>query len=418
MKNWERYLKLHKISTEVGTFGLPKITMCVVIPCYNEPDIMDTIHALEACTIPDKNVVVIVVVNDGENTPKEVIEQNKETYTALVEHANHSINPNLKIIPLYFTGIIQKHAGAGYARKIGMDYAIWIFYSQNNEKGVISSLDADCTVDCNYFSAILDAYARKNLGIATHNFEHPIHVVEEESAIVQYELYLRYFKWALHYCGFPYALYTVGSSFSVLADVYVKHGGMNRRQGGEDFYFLHKVIPHEKFAEINTTTVYPSARMSDRVPFGTGPALHQINVQDHAYEVYTLQSFVDLKLFISGISTLYNADKEGIQQYILQQPEAIKVFLMKEGFISWVEEINCNVSTLKNFVKRFFAKFNAFKIVQFLNETHQKFYVKQPVSNASIKLLDGLKIPNTTGSTYELLLVYRKLDKGLTPLRT
>lgn len=414
MKNWERYIKLHKISKEIGTFGLPKISMCVVIPCYNEPDIMDTVHALEGCDNPDKNIAVIVVVNSGENTSNEIVRQNRKTYSDLIAHANQSTKKNITLIPLYFDGIVRKHAGAGYARKLGMDYAIWIFYTQKNKRGIISSLDADCTVDSSYINAIFEAYTEKQLGIATHFFEHSIE--KEQTAIIQYELYLRYFKWALYFCGFPYAIHTVGSCFSVLADVYVRHGGMNRRQGGEDFYFLHKIVPNEKFAEINTTTINPSSRMSSRVPFGTGPAIRQISLQNREYEIYSLQSFIHLKEFFSGVESLYKAGIEQVQQYVLLQPEALKLFLIKEGFVNWVEEINNNVSTYEAFTKRFYLKFSAFKIVQFLNEAHQSFYEKQPVSKEAKMLLNSLNVTDTNDSMYQLIQSFRKLDKGIIQL--
>ena len=42
----------------------------------------------------------------------------------------------------------------------------------------------------------------------------------------------------MKFAGYPWAMYTVGSAFAVTAEAYVKRGGMNRRQAGEDFYFL------------------------------------------------------------------------------------------------------------------------------------------------------------------------------------
>lgn len=417
MKNWERYLSLHNIPKNIGIFGLPKLALCVVIPCYNEPDIINTINSLWQCDNPKQQIAIIVVVNASENAPKEVILQNKKTYTELVAFANESTHPYLKLIPLYFDGIVRKHAGVGYARKIGMDYAVWLFYTHKNKNGILVSLDADCQVSKNYFTSIITEYSTKNLGVATHYFEHPIDNQEQQKAIIEYELYLRFFKWAIFYCGFPYAIHTVGSSFSVTANVYVKQGGMNRRQGGEDFYFLHKVVPNENFAEIKSATVYPSARTSNRVPFGTGPAIQQIELMQKEHEVYSFESFAHLKMFFSGIENLYQAKDQEVNEYILQQPDAIKSFLLKEDFVKWIKEINGNVSSMDAFLKRFYLKFSAFKVVQFLNNSHQNYYVKQAVTKEAQLLLEALQCAEIPHSTYDLLMLYRKIDKGTIELK-
>ena len=88
-----------------------------------------------------------------------------------------------------------------------------------------------------------------------------------------YELHLRYLNLFSRFTGFPYAYHTIGSCFGVRAETYASQGGMNKRKAGEDFYFLHKIIPLGEFREINNTCVIPSPRESDRVPFGTGAAI-------------------------------------------------------------------------------------------------------------------------------------------------
>jgi len=108
-------------------------------------------------------------------------------------------------------------------------------------------------------------------------FEHPIAGNEFEAniyeGIINYELHLRYYYQALKYCGLQYAFHTVGSSMVVRSSAYQKQGGMNKRKAGEDFYFIHKIIALGNFSELNSTVVYPSPRISDRVPFGTGKAI-------------------------------------------------------------------------------------------------------------------------------------------------
>src|SRR4029434_9989987 len=98
-------------------------------------------------------------------------------------------------------------------------------------------------------------------------------------AIAAYELHLRYYLQALRTAGFPHGYHTIGSSMAVRARTYMEQGGMNRRQAGEDFYFLHKLIPLGGFTELNSTTVYPLPRPSNRVPFGTGRAVSEWLIQ-------------------------------------------------------------------------------------------------------------------------------------------
>ena len=123
-------------------------------------------------------------------------------------------------------------------------------------------------------------------------------------AMVKYELYLRYYQEALAYIGHPHAFHCIGSAFAVRASDYVAQGGMNKRQAGEDFYFLQKLISTGRYACLNATRVYPSARFSTRTPFGTGQAVRQI-VEDGGYfPVYHWGAFRDLKYFFQGIANL------------------------------------------------------------------------------------------------------------------
>jgi hypothetical protein len=96
-------------------------------------------------------------------------------------------------------------------------------------------------------------------------------VTEVFDAVANYELHQRYYLLAVRYTGYPYAFHTVGSCFAVRAEAYCRAGGMSRRQAGEDFYFIQKLAGQGGFTECRSTSVYPSPRPSDRVPFGTGP---------------------------------------------------------------------------------------------------------------------------------------------------
>ncbi len=49
----------------------------VVIPCYNEPDVIGAINSIAQCDIPPTPVTIIVVVNASEDSSADVIKRNK-----------------------------------------------------------------------------------------------------------------------------------------------------------------------------------------------------------------------------------------------------------------------------------------------------------------------------------------------------
>jgi glycosyltransferase involved in cell wall biosynthesis len=271
----------------------------VIIPCYNEPDLEQTIQSVFNCRQPKSPIGILVVVNDSDLETDEIYLQNEKTFAELSLLAKES--PYwISLHSIYASKLPSKNAGVGWARKIGMDWAITHFNSTGLNDGILVSLDADSLVSSNYF-CIIEAYYHEhtNTIAATHYFEHVISEDVDSMAIVWYELYVRFYKNMLDSIGFPHSIYTVGSCFSVKAKAYVAQGGMNRKKAGEDFYFLHKLMPLGLVGNINNLTVYPSSRISDRVPFGTGPALQKhILGQTDLTACYPISSFEIIKDFI------------------------------------------------------------------------------------------------------------------------
>ncbi len=185
-----------------------------------------------------------------------------------------------------------------------MDEALYRLDKIGQEQGVILSMDADATVRPDYLIWNREAFWKESKNQCGNDlFEHPLegnrYPPEIYQAITIYELYLRYYKFAFQFVKFPYSYYTVGSCFACRRKLMRKQGGMNSKQAGEDFYFLHKVFPLGHCAEINTTCVYPSPRISQRVPFGTGPMVNQIiNSGNDDLLTYDFRCFTDLKAFL------------------------------------------------------------------------------------------------------------------------
>jgi len=376
------------------------VRFSIIIPCYNEPHIERTLNSLWLCDRPKSGAEVIIAINSSTNASPEIINQNKKTFLELKEWTKNHIDPILRFHVINIENIPEKVAGAGYARKLAMDEAIYRFNKCLKEDGVIISLDADALCRTNYLTEIENLFDTKpKTNAATIYFEHPTTGNEFElsvyEAITKYELYLRYYKNALEYCGFPYPFYTIGSCFAVSAKAYIKQGGMSKKQAGEDFYFLQKIFSLGSIEELNTTCIYPSPRPSDRVVFGTGPVVKSlIENPDQPYLTFDFNAFLDLKLFFQQVDRFYRIDKNELNDMLYQLPLPLAGYLSENNFFDAIEEINKNSSNIKTFKKRFFDWFNAFKIIKYLNFVHEKFYKKQELLAECERLLVAMKIKN------------------------
>jgi len=258
----------------------------------------------------------------------------------------------------------DKHSGVGLARKIGMDEAVCRFENIKKD-GIIACFDADSTCQNNYLVELEKHFENnpKSPACSIH-FEHPLQGSEfsEENylAIEAYELHLRVYKNALKFCGFPFAFHTIGSSMAVKSKAYQKQGGMNKRKAGEDFYFLQKMMTLGNYTELNSTTVYPSPRISDRVPFGTGRAMQNyLSGEQKNYTTYAIQSFLDLKLLVEQLDNLYHNE--------IDLPLSISEYLNTISFNENLKKIRQNSTSATHFKQLFFNWFNAFKVLKFVH---------------------------------------------------
>lgn len=388
----DRYINKNIVYPEfIDAVVSPEVSMIVMIPCLNEPEIFRTLESLWSCDPIKSSCEVIVVVNESENSTLAVKNFNQETYNQLFDWKLENDREKLILHPIYAQSVNAKHAGAGMARKIGMDEVIRRFNALNRPDGVLISLDADCLVSSNYLQRIESVFNKnKSCFAATLNFKHRAEDMDDPKqklGIQLYEDYLHYYKKALDFAGFPDSIYTIGSAFAVRAEAYVKQGGMNRRQAGEDFYFLNKLTKLGSITEINDAFVYPSARISDRVPFGTGAAMTKWMNEDGDLTVtYNFAAFLDLKVLFDQVDTLFRNSVDDV--FMASLPASIQEYLQVLEFPIKLAEINQNSSSLSSFRKRFFQFFDGFIILRFLNLAHQKYYSQQNLSEAIKQLME------------------------------
>lgn len=414
-----KYLdKENSLPVNIETSPNPDLKYIVVIPCYHEDNLLTTLQSLKKAFLPEKPAEVIIVINASETTPKEILKKNVETYRVTKKWSESNNHERLSFYPVYIDNLKEKQAGAGLARKMGMDTALLRLKEAGRHDGYLISLDADCLVDSNYFTTIeeeVNNHKEINAGIL--RFEHPLEGTEYKPehyrAAGLYELFLRFYNLGLFYSGFPYPFHTIGSAFFVRADAYAKQGGMNKRKAGEDFYFLNKIFQLGSIHKVNATCVYPSPRPSDRVLFGTGPVVQKLS-EDPApeYKVYNPKYFTDLKTFFEhSLTEFFKADADQFDNLIYKQTPELVEFLNRINYKKELTRLNANCARERTFRKQFFHWFNGLKIIQFMHFVHPGEEDKTEITEAAKLLLEYLGFDCQSNDALELLRKYREIER-------
>ena len=382
-----------------GNLGL-----IVVIPAYDEEDIIACITSLNNCIAAVCAVEVIVIFNASENSVSSIINKNKTASVQLQDWYSKLKNPTFQLFCIEENELPKKHAGVGLARKIGMDEAVRRFESIGNENGVIVCFDADSQCEINYLVEI-EKHFKENTktSACSIHFEHPTYGEQFDPEIYRgiyyYELHLRYYKNGLAYANLPYAFHTIGSSMAVRVDAYCEQGGMNRRKAGEDFYFLQKFIDVGSLSELKSTTVIPSPRFSHRVPFGTGRAIQEMMDNEREIEKsYAFECFEILKNCFANVAHRFDNDFE-VNPYLLN-------FLSAPVWENKLAEVRRQSVSKERFEKRFFQWFNAFQTLKFVHFLRDGYFQNETLSSEVPKLLNGFGTKVDRDSLQQL----RKLD--------
>jgi hypothetical protein len=415
----------HYFSKQKGFIPCPdgspsgQLRFILVIPACREPNLADSLDSLNHCDRPRGHVEVIIVLNLAENADPEDYSTSLKNADDIRAWIKVNSRPEFRYILTEDLKMPVRDAGVGLARKTGMDQALYRFNYLNNPGGFILSYDADTMCASNYFTAIeslIDDYPNTR-GINIY-FEHPVTGTEYTETIykgiILYEMHLRYLNLMTRFTGFPYAYHTVGSCFGVRAETYAREGGMNRKKAGEDFYFLHKIIPLGEFREVNSTCVYPSPRESDRVPFGTGAAMRKyIASVESSLLTYSPECFYDLKTLFSRIPDLFYLSDEATAATLDQFDEPLSSFLNGIAANAAIHEIRANSASRQAFVNRFYRWFDAFRIIKFLNNA-SLHYPQIPVKKAVLVYLKDAVIPFSAEdpSAIELLTILRKIERS------
>ena len=417
IKHANEYLAKHQLyDSTVDADVSPELNLVIVIPCHDEPALIETLESLWRCDRPDVGVEILILINASDRDPAVVLEANTDTERAARKWALDHGDSAFRCHVLIFNRLPHKHAGVGLARKLGMDTGVTRLTRTVTGRGVLVSLDADCTVSSNYLTELVSFFqTRGDCNAAIVYYEHPLDSCPDTAivdAISQYELHLRYYVHALRYSGFPYAQHTVGSTFAVRSECYAAQGGMNKRKAGEDFYFLHKLMPLGEIGVIGSTCVYPSPRISKRVPFGTGRVVERLLQKDSAeLSTYSPEIFADLRVFFENLDAYGTASAQDILS-VVELPAALSEYLAFQDFSKRVREIRANTATAENFRLRLLRWFNGFRVMKYVRYASKTDYPEVPVTAAARTLLEWFDEESPKERDLgSLLSAYRRRDR-------
>ena len=278
----------------------------LLIPVYREdPAFLQRLNVYQAAN--GEPVVIVLVSNHPDNLDSEALYEAQDLHQQLLtqlppatwraDHLSlHSADQDgassVDWLLVNLTGIraLPARQAVGAARKIGADLLLRLFASGKLQNHWIFSSDADVKLPPGYFSAV--HAVPSNTAAACYPFVHrsfPDQPCSDEiqiwRATVLYEYSLRHYVEGLKRAGSAFAFHSLGSCLAIDCYCYAACRGFPRRAAAEDFYLLNKAAKLGDVVEAQSTPIEIRARLSNRVPIGTGPAVSRLLSADKMDEV-------------------------------------------------------------------------------------------------------------------------------------
>jgi len=391
LKNLTKYLTSYAES-EVGLLvDFPckyNFEYTVVIPAYKESP--EFITRYIKSNLAHQNSLMVLVINQPENDknllPQQQLFDEALSQGKLVWQAEHlslvfisGTTSALLVVDKYHQPIDEK-LGVGLARKIGCDIAAALIAANRVKSPWIFSTDADASLPDNYFNAVNEL--DKATVAACFNFYHQSDNQTLHQANALYEQALRYYVSGLRYAQSPYSFFTIGSILVFKAHAYAAVRGFPKRSAGEDFYLLNKLAKQGTIGWLVNECIILDARMSDRVPFGTGPAVKQIidlQQENKDYCYYHPEIFSLLRTTIQAFESLY-LYRHQLPLWYDKLDDEIVVVLKGLSFNRFIDKQSN--SSEQQFLKQLNVWFDAFKTLKFIHSARDAYYPDIPLSQA------------------------------------
>ena len=304
---------------------IKKYNYALIIPAYNES--IEFIDRLFGNEFISDQFLLIVVINQPPNQKSDTntclfqkIKQYFKTHIDLSSsiswHHCNQHNRGILIIDRFSENPIPIKKGVGLARKIAADIALACINHNIIKNPWIFCTDADTHLPKNYFSIIHKRKTNYSAGLNQHTtsallypFTHESNDDSLQAASHYYEGFLKHYVKGLQYAESPYAYHSIGSTIAIDASSYAKVRGFPKRSAGEDFYILNKLAKYGAIKCLNNPIINIEARLSDRTPFGTGPAIQSIleySAIEEEYLLYDKKVFHYLKLWLKAFPHIWN----------------------------------------------------------------------------------------------------------------
>ncbi|OPL14696.1 MAG: hypothetical protein AVO39_08725 [delta proteobacterium MLS_D] len=371
------------------------------------PALAESTHLFETLESIAKNdgtgrsgAMVVCVINNGVDV-SEIDRRDNERTLALLR----KMNGKYRELPLAYIDasspgreLPAKGGGVGFARKIGMDRALELFDRERETPKLLLCLDADTLVEPDWLSVVRGRFTSDSLTAAAVEFSHRRGGTSaEDDAIVRYETLIRYYVLGLDYAGSSYSYHSIGSTMAVTAEGYAAVRGMSRRPAGEDFHFLNKVAKIGRIDIIDETRVYPSARVSSRVLFGTGRAVAEGTAQGASLKYgWNPEVFRVLKEWTLCLETHASEDAGRLLERVRDIHPETAAFLEEERFAAvWprLQENSARKGTTERHARTWFDALKTYRLIRRLTRT-----VYQPIdlyeALYSLIIMIGLSPPS------------------------
>ncbi len=365
----------------------------IALPIMNEPQTADFVQILAKQTVLPAGVFVCV------NNPVDAVPEVYAANTVVLEQLR-KLRKGQSLDELPFAlhiidrmGVDKKHVGVGWARRWALDAINEIAQPED----IMVWMDADTVYPDNYLEEISRAFTSDSraLGLSVPYY-HPVENIDSigkslklqslrranrvkrsylmdneysrgeaqrknlkkrssltpilkinsvnnlEISALRYEIYMRSYLINLYRSGIPYTFTAIGSGIASTVKLW-KAG---------------KVLTY------CDTVCYPSARASNRVFFGTGPAIIKgLNNDWKSYPIYPFSLFEKLRGIYDSFEKFWDTQSSSSDGNFDCKSDYNSDCVFEQ---STLEKFRSNAATGQQFIKFCTEKFDALRILQYL----------------------------------------------------
>lgn len=378
-------------SRQLTNFPAIQFDHILVVPCFRETPAFA--ERLNSSLMTRHKILVIVIINQPSG-PADAINKNLlqyfdqlhrvwQTAGMMLCRASHGESCWLVVDRFTAGRCIDIKQGVGLARKIGCDIAVQLMEQGISRNNWIYTTDADAHLPHNYFTPFSTSGHASAAVLSTHHIAVDSTSKEVLAATRLYEQALDYYVRGLTWAGSPYNFLTIGSAIAFSATAYSQARGFPKRSGGEDFYLLNKLAKLGAIARVNNVPVEIEARVSDRVPFGTGPAVSKIlaleNPADFTY--YAPEVFTALKDWLERIPHVWAALQSRTDP-LHGLPSGIVSALTEGGITTLWQHLSKQVDSAPKCETAIHHWFDAFRTLKFLRRLQETQFPAAPLSQS------------------------------------